>query len=410
MKKLIFLGIAALLCVSTLSAQSSLSYILLNPDQLRKNKAAIAANDPQMTEAYKALITAADRELTRGPYSVTFKKGIPPSGDKHDYMSVGPYWWPDPSKPDGLPYIRRDGEINPERDTYPDREHLGSVMNAVSTLGTAYYFSGDKKYAEYATKLLRVFFMDPETRMNPNLRFGQAVPGINDGRGIGIIETAGLDRMMEGITLISGSEAWTAQDDKTMKAWLGDYKTWLQTHPFGIAERDWHNNHGTYYDVQILSIMLFLGNEDEAREHIKKYSLNRLVTQVQPDGSQPHELERTKAWGYSTGNLNGFMKIANMADKLGIDMWHYQQNGQIYMKSMIDWFMPYLRDGKQWDYEQIAPDRVNVLVPILKIAAKKYNDPAYEAVTHQLKSIHPNITYTPETQNRGYRLLTDPGL
>lgn len=405
MKKLIWIFALALFWVTTLSAKGDLSYIRLDPVQLKANKKALAANDPKMTAAYEALIAAADKALTQGPYSVTFKKGVPPSGDKHDYMSIAPYWWPDPSKPDGLPYIRRDGEINPERENFPDRAYLHSVISAVNTLGTAYYFSGDEKYAEHAAKLLRVFFINPETRMNPHLNYGQAIKGINDGRCIGIIETAGLGSMMEGIRLMADSKAWTKADDKAMKEWLIDFKTWLQTSPFGIQERDWHNNHGTYYDVQILSIMLFTGLEDEAREHIKKYSLHRLETQVKPDGSQPHELERTKAWGYSTGNLNGFVQIANLADKLGIDMWHYAKNGQMYMKSMIDWYMPYLRDGKAWDYDQIARDRVNALVPTLQRAAAVYNDPSYTAIIPNLKAIHPNISYTPAEQTRGYRAL-----
>ena len=36
------------------------------------------------------------------------KKLVAPSGDKHDYISVGTYWWPNPDTSDGLPYIRRD--------------------------------------------------------------------------------------------------------------------------------------------------------------------------------------------------------------------------------------------------------------------------------------------------------------
>src|SRR5207302_773663 len=83
------------------------------------------------------------------------KRRVPPSGDKHDYVSMGPYWWPNPAKRGGLPYVRRDGERNPEmRDDY-DAPRLAATTGAVTTLGLAYYFTDDEKYARRAALLLR---------------------------------------------------------------------------------------------------------------------------------------------------------------------------------------------------------------------------------------------------------------
>jgi hypothetical protein len=39
-------------------------------------------------------------------------------------MSLAPYWWPDPKSPNGLPYIRRDGERNPEIKQITDHAQL----------------------------------------------------------------------------------------------------------------------------------------------------------------------------------------------------------------------------------------------------------------------------------------------
>ena len=69
-------------------------------------------------------------------------------------MSLGPYWWPDPNKPDGLPYIRRDGERNPEISSDYDAPRFGALTGAVTTLALAYYFSDDEKYAARAALLL----------------------------------------------------------------------------------------------------------------------------------------------------------------------------------------------------------------------------------------------------------------
>src|SRR5436305_1129232 len=89
--------------------------------------------------AIRALVHQADKDMSAGPYSVMHKKLTPPSGDKHDYYSVGPYWWPDPSKPDGLPYIRRDGEVNPARnDNQTDSREIHDMFGTVQTLALAY--------------------------------------------------------------------------------------------------------------------------------------------------------------------------------------------------------------------------------------------------------------------------------
>jgi hypothetical protein len=79
------------------------------------------------------------------------KKLIADSGDKHDYMSIAPYFWPDPAKPDGLPYIRRDGEVNPERhNRNTDAAAFSATFGNVQTLALAYYFTDKPEYPAHA--------------------------------------------------------------------------------------------------------------------------------------------------------------------------------------------------------------------------------------------------------------------
>src|SRR6187399_3223519 len=61
---------------------------------LEKNRSAIANNDPAISEAYKMLIKDAGKAMQFEPVSVMEKTNLPPSGDKHDYMSLAPYFWP----------------------------------------------------------------------------------------------------------------------------------------------------------------------------------------------------------------------------------------------------------------------------------------------------------------------------
>jgi hypothetical protein len=197
---------------------------VLDANALERNKTRIANKDPEVIAAYKQLIKEADKKaLTFGPVSVMEKTGLPPSGDKHDYMSLAPYHWPDPTKPDGLPYIRKDGQTNPEVKQYPDKENMPKLCEYVYTLGLAYYFSEENQYAEHAAKLLKVWFLDPETRMNPNLKYGQAIKGINEGRGAGLIDTRHWIKLIDGIGLIKNSKFWKKEDQKAMQQWFAEF-------------------------------------------------------------------------------------------------------------------------------------------------------------------------------------------
>ena len=161
---------------------------LLDADALRAVRRSIFLGEDRFRAADDRLLREADQALQEGPFSVVDKEAVPPSGDKHDYMSRGTYWWPDPDKPDGLPYVRRDGEVNPEIYDY-DSRRLGRMCSSVDTLALAYFLSDYEDFAERAALLLRTWFLDEARRMNPHLEYGQGIPGICKGRGIGIIDT-----------------------------------------------------------------------------------------------------------------------------------------------------------------------------------------------------------------------------
>jgi Alginate lyase len=335
------------------------------------------------TAARESIIRAADRALQTKPASVMDKSKTPPSGDKHDYMSVGPYWWPDPAKPDGLPYIRRDGETNPDRSTNAyDRTSLGRVIGAVSALGLGFKESGGEKYAEHATQLLRVWFLDAATKMNPNLNYGQAIPGITEGRGIGIIDTSGLVGVVKACQWLEKSKAFTDADRKGMKEWMGAYLHWMQTSKNGNDESAAHNNHGTYYDLQAVTFALYTGQKDLARKIVEEVKEKRIAKQIEPDGKMPLELARTKAFTYSTGNLRGLFDLADLAKDLDVDLWHFETPDGRSLRKALDYLAPYVDASKTWPHQQIDSGvtkgmRIDLAV-MLRRAALIYNEPRYE--------------------------------
>lgn len=350
------------------------------------------------------LIQAADRALQLKPPSVMDKAKMPPSGDKHDYMSVGPYWWPDPSKPQGLPYIRRDGEVNPgyHSNDY-DRRPLGELISAVSTLSLAFRETREERYARGAVKLLRVWFLDPATRMNPNLNFGQAIPGITEGRGIGIIDTLGLASTVQSCQWLETSQAFTSSDRAGLKAWIGAYLDWLLTSKNGREEAAAKNNHGTWYDVQVAAFALYTERPDLARKVAEEAKVERIAAQIEPDGAMPHELARTKSFSYSVMNLRGFFDLADVARSAGVDLWRFQSADGRSVRKALEYLAPYVDPARTWPHEQIAggvtPEMRVELAVLLRRAALAFGDPKYERIasaagpgwlTHRAQLIWPS--------------------
>lgn len=343
-----------------------------NAKTLQANKSKISAKDPSLTAAYKQLLKDADKALNEGPFSVMEKKNNPPSGDKHDYMSLAPYFWPDPSKPDGLPYIRKDGQTNPEVKEYKDKEYIPKLGENVHTLALAYYFSGDEKYAEHAAKLLKVWFLNPDTKMNPNLNYGQAIKGVNEGRGAGLIDTRHLIKVIDGIGLLNGSKNWKQTDQKGMQQWFSHFLNWMHTSKNGLDELETKNNHGTWYDAQRLTMALFIDSLDLAKKIVNSATV-RLDQQMDNEGKFPKEMERTIALHYNVFNLEAFFLIANMAEKVGIDFWNQTTPSGKSLKKGFEFQYPFLTQKKEWTGQQIKPFPYDEGYPILMAGAAKYN-------------------------------------
>ena len=352
--------------------------LVIEGDALKRNYQLLSENDIDKKTALESLLKKANKIVKEAKlYSVMDKKQVPPSGDKHDYMSTGPYWWPDPTKPDGLPYIKKDGQRNPEYYDITDSQELDKLEDNVLNLALAYYFTKDEKYAQFASKLIKTWFLDEATRQNPNLNFGQGIPGLNTGRGTGIIETRDAYRVIDAAILIQGTKNWTNQDHLALKKWFSEYLNWMIESPIGKDEADSKNNHGTFYSEQILNFALFTDNLAIAKNEINTFK-TRMENQLKTDGSQPFELVRTKSWNYVNMNLYGYFLIARLAENANESLWNHQITEGKNLKNALNWIIPYLKKEKEWEFEQIQKIGFGETIKIFKLAAKKYANPEYE--------------------------------
>jgi hypothetical protein len=333
-----------------------------------------------------AAVAAADRAIKEGPFSVMDKSVTPPSGDKHDYMSRGTYWWPDPSKPDGLPYIRRDGQHNPENDKITDFKEMGRMSQCSRDLALAWYLTGNADYANRAALLLRTWFLSPATKMNPNLNFGQGIPGINTGRGTGIIDTHVLVAVADSAGLLAGSSAWTAADDRGLRDWFAQYVHWLRTSQYGQDEDAAKNNHGSWYDVQVTEFSLYDGDRALAAETLERAKTRRIAVQIEPDGRQPLELARTNSWGYSNFNLEALCELATLGDRVGVDLWSFKTTDGRSIRAAVDFLAPYASGEKQWEFQQIGGFSAGAMRSSLLRAAIAYHDAKYAELAEKIGS------------------------
>lgn len=370
----------------------------IDPDKLTELHKLYIEGKLQSNESFKELIIEADNFLEMEPVSVIYKLQTPPSGDKHDYMSIGPYWWPNPETPDSLPYIRKDGERNPEIYKITDHKYCSKMIKAVGTLSLAYFITKESKYSGKAVQLLRIWFLDEETKMNPNLNYAQGIPGICEGRGIGIIETASFYIIIDAIGILETSDDWSEEDDSNIKKWFEEYLTWLTTNQYGIDESNWKNNHGSWYDVQVVSISLFLGKTDLAKKILNEAKIKRISAHIQQNGKQPFELERTRSWHYSEFNLTALFQLAVLGDNNGINLWDYESDKGGSMRKALDYLLYYVLKMDLWEYEQIEDINPESIYPLLLLSERKYDKKIYsdwikKIYSDKIKKHRANLLY-----------------
>jgi hypothetical protein len=359
---------ASLNCIAAASR-----YFTYDSKSLSQIKEAVKKDSKIYNAAYKALISKADIALTHKSYSVTDKTLLPASGNKHDYYSFGPYWWPNPETKNHLPYIRRDGEINPEAKTdATDSVRLASFAKDMQALGLAYYYTDNKKYAEKATEMATAWFVNSKTRMNPTMEYAQAIPGIVDGRGIGIIDSRHFITVMDSIELIRPANTLSKKDYLSVKSWYKDFNKWLLTSNHGFEESNWHNNHGTWYDAQVTAFSLFTDQPELAKKQLKIAELRHLASQIDNKGYMSAELERTRPWHYTNFALEAFVRLGRYGEITNVDLWNFQLDNRNLKKALIV-VANQVNNPIPWPYDEKKLDEDAAVGNVLA-ASRAYED------------------------------------
>jgi hypothetical protein len=293
------------------------------------------------------ILRAAEAALALPPVTITDHPPPLPGGDAHDFHSDSDYWWPDPTKPDGLPYVRRDGETNPDN-FVAHRQAVHAVRDRVAALAAARLVTGDARYATKADELLRVFFLDPATRMNPNLARAQGVRGVSTGRAAGIIDGLHLAEVARAVQVLDREQALPAETVAGLKRWFADLCTWMITSENGRKEAAAKNNHAVAYVVQLAAFADLTGDEAILAECRRQFREVFVPNQMAADGSFPEELGRTKPYGYSIFQLDQMATLCQILTTPADDLWAFELPDGRGMRRAVAWLRPYLADKATW--------------------------------------------------------------
>lgn len=323
------------------------------------------------------LIKKAEEQMKLKPLSVTYHPSPAATGNPHDFYSEGPYWWPDPENPDG-PYIKRDGEFNPDRFN-AHMEDMVSMCDGVSILCQAGFYLEKREYLDKAAELINVWFIDEKTKVNPHMECGQAIRGVCNGRGIGIIDTSNYIRVVYGADILERQGGYE-ETVSGLKRWFSDYIHWLTTSEKGLEEKNFFNNHSNWWNTQVAVFAAFVGDDATLNECVESYKNRILSEQTDSEGKFTDEITRTRSYHYTLYNMDACVIISEVAHHRGIDLWNYETKDGKSLRKCVEFFKPYYENPFMWKYQEINARGCCFEKMAMKLAAIRYKDAAVEEV------------------------------
>lgn len=361
---------------------ASVPMTLVSDDEADPIRSAITRNEAWTEDSVRHLRAVAERRKKEGPWTVTADRPIGIDLDPHDYYSDAPYYWPDPNNPSG-PYVRRDGHANPDRFS-ANRTALASMCDAVFTLGTAAYLFDDAGYSQHAARIIQAWFLNPKTRMNPNLEHAQAARGVDLGSGVGIIEGRHLIRAIQGIEFLEEAGYWSTRDQAGVRRWFVDYLHWLTTSRNGMEEKESGDDHAAWWTAQVAAVASFVSDQAAEKAAFDYYRDHVFRAQPHPGSGASREESRNPSVSYSAFNLEAYSIICRIAQLQDVDLWNVKSKDGSTIATAIDSLKSYLTSPPKARKEQ-SVDVSNESLSVLAFAGIGLKKPEYVALYQKLE-------------------------
>ncbi|KAJ7291464.1 chondroitin AC/alginate lyase [Mycena rebaudengoi] len=361
----------------------SYANVFVDPDYIAAGVFPRTAGGAKVT-----ILKWAERLTTYGPWTVTDKSMLAPSGNRQDYMSWAPYWWPnctDVGNATALtpqqiwvtcPYVERDGQFNPDRLTINNIGAFSNVSDAILYNAVAFSFLNvsSSKYSKNVVKFVNAWFLDASTGMNPNLNYAQMKRGPNaEGQHTGVIDLKSLVKIVSGILLLRKlkSTDWTPEIDARLVSWAEKYIGWLETNQLGVGECASTNNHGSFCFNQLIALKLLVNDIPGAICAGNAYFQGIYQNQINSTGDQPLEAVRTRPYHYRNYNLAAMITNARLlkyADPSS-DPWNTKTKDGATIQDALDFAMTTTAAASGEEHA------VRELYPNVAVVASMYRDP-----------------------------------
>ncbi|CAH0132955.1 hypothetical protein SRABI27_00082 [Pedobacter sp. Bi27] len=357
------------------------------------NKGKLPADIKKQTIALlkKQILNQAKWAMEQEPITITASFSPRSAGGKHDFFSEADYFWPDPKNPDG-PYINRDGLTNPDN-FVGHRKAMIRFSKIIGALASAYKITGNESYVKHAVKHFQAWFINPETLMNPNLLFAQAVKGRFTGRNYGIIDTIHLMEVAQGALVMENAKAFDKSISIGIKKWFANYTLWLNTSKPGIQEKTVKNNHATCWAMQVASFAKLCKDESMLDSLRISYKTILLPNQMATDGSFPLEMVRTKPYGYSIFNLDAMVMLCQILSVPNDDLWSFTTADGKSIRKGLDYLYPFIAEKNKWPLKADVMYWENwpVAQPFLIFGAVQFNQ-------HEWYSTWEKLDHAPQVE------------
>lgn len=369
--------------------QADIPMTLVSEDEAEPIHSAIIRKEAWTQDPVRRLRAEAEKRMKEGPWSVTTDRPKGVDLDPHEYYSEAPYYWPNPDSPTG-PYVRKDGQPNPNR-MVADLASLNAMSDGVFALGVASFLLDNPAYAKRAALLIHTWFLNPKTRMNPDLDYAQSVPGVNNGRGSGVLDGRFFVRAIQGMEFLEQTGNWDPKDQAGVHKWFEDYLHWLLTSPNATDERRSGNTHAAWWAAEVAAVGSYVGNANAQQTAFTFYKDHLLPREILPNGSAPSDEARARSLRLSSLNLEAFSTICRIAQvRSWGDLWTIRARSGASMSAALDYLSPFLVDPKKWTKEQAADIPYDEL-DFLAFAGMGLDKPEYIADYRKLE--HPDSAW-----------------
>jgi hypothetical protein len=370
-------------------APADIPMTLVSEDEAEPIHSAIIRKEAWTQDPVRRLRAEADRRMREGPWTVTADRPKGVELDAHEFYSEAPYYWPNSDNPDG-PYLRKDGQANPAR-IVANQVAMNAMCDAVFALGAASFLLDNSAYGKRAASVIHTWFLNPKTRMNPDLDYAQSVPGINNGRGTGIVDGRGFIRALQGMEFLEQTNNWDPKDQAAVHRWFEDYLHWLVTSKNATDEKKSGDNHASWWAAQVAAVGSFVADTKAQQMAFGFYRDRLLPRQIRPNGSAPREEVRARSLRLSALNLEAYAVICRIAQVRGAgDLWNTHGKSGTTIATAIDYLSPYLVDPKKWNKEQ-AGDIPYDSLAFLAFSGIGLDKPEYIALFRKLE--HPDSAW-----------------